>query len=118
MVTRVKINPEYIPTFQNKDFVILTKDCESFSTRPAFVSKFFKKGRLCRVIKCGLSHFFVDKKNQPLELVEHCQWCTVSAIIEEEKYLFGYSEGLVGGIVKANDLRERTVNDIKEDIFP
>ena len=118
MLTKVKVNPKYVPTFQNEDFVVLVNDCESFSTRPEFANKFFKKGRLCQVIKCGLSHFFVDEKNQPLELVEDCEWCQVSAIIEEEEYLFDYEECLVGGVVKANDLRERTVDDVKEDIFP
>ena len=118
MLTEVKVNPKYVPTFQNKEHVILTRNGGGYCDIPDFENIFFKKDRVCRVIKCGLSHFFVDKKFQPLELVEDCEWCTIEAEIEEKEsgHQFFDEEGFVAGVIRAKDLRKRTVEDIEKGL--
>ena len=106
--TEVEKNSKYIPTFESDDFVVLTKDYECYSSTPDFDSRFFKKDRLCAVIECGLSHFFVDEEFNRLELVEDCEWCSVDAILEDSEHQFFDEENVVEGVVRARDLREMT----------
>lgn len=119
MLTAVKANLKYIPTFQSDDLVVLNTDCERYTMSPEFVNKFFKKGRICIVQECGLSHFVVDNSYPPKEFgeVENCEWCLVDAIIEEEEHKFFDEEGLLGGTVRAKDLREWTVDDMDNHTF-
>ena len=115
MLTEVELNSKYTSIFQSEDFVVLTKNGESYCEIPEFDSRFFKKDRVCRVIECGLSHFFLDEEYQFIQLVENCEWCSVEAIIEKSEYEFVDKEGFLEGVVRARDLHERTEDYISRE---
>ena len=110
--TEVEVNSKYTPTFKSDDFVVLTEDCECYGDTPELDSRFFKKDRVCEVIECGLSHFFVDEESRFIQFVEDCEWCSVGAIIAESEHQFFDEDGIVEGVVRARYLRERTLADI------
>ena len=62
MLTQVKVNPKYVPTFRSNEQVLLTKNGGGSCDIPVLDNIFFKKDRFCRVIECGLSHFFFRRK--------------------------------------------------------
>lgn len=110
--TQIKLNPKYKSTFKKGDVVILKKDCFSYSVISSFDSDFFKEKSSFLIMKCGLSHFFVDQNNQFIENVEDCEWCLGEALVENAEEIFEDENEVFYGTIRAKDLRETDETDI------
>lgn len=116
--TKAYVEKKYTPTFTEGEIVILTRDCYSYSTIADFDGLYFKEGRVCQIKKCGLAHFFVNKKGEKGELVMDGEWCSLDAILEESEIIepeqdFDNDDCLIGGLIHVNDLREAVEEDFQ-----
>ena len=116
--TEICVEKKYIPTFPEGEVVVLNKDCYSYGVIADFDELYFKEGRLCKINKCGLAHFFVNKKGEKGELVKEGEWCSLDAILEESEIIepeqdFDNDDCLIGGLIHVNDLREAVEEDFQ-----
>lgn len=106
--TSTQLNAKYTPpSFEKGDFVILKRDCCSYSILAEFDKKdTFKEKCECEIYKCGLSHFYIDEHEQFMEHVEDCEWCCVALVGE------GNDDDIcIGGVIRVKDLQR-----IKEQV--
>ena len=116
--TKVYVEKKYTPTFTEGETVVLTRDCYSYSTIADFDGPYFKEGRVCTIKKCGLAHFFVNKKGEKEELVKDGEWCLLDAILEGSEIIepeqdFDDDDCLIEGVIHVNDLREAVEEDFQ-----
>ena len=120
--TEVYVEKKYTPTFTEGEIVVLKKDCYSYSTIANFDELYFKEGRVCKIKKCGLTHFFVNKRGEKQELVKEGEWCLLNVILKDsdigepkENFDCEYflEDCLMEGIIHVNDLR----NVVGEDLL-
>lgn len=118
-----KENPQYTPTFESNDIVVLKEDCSSYSFFKELEEKFLKQGRLCRIVKCGYHYIYVDDSRGESFVgyveTQECQWCLLDMLTnpkeydaEELEHRFLDEDFLVSAMVKASNLRLANENDV------
>ena len=116
--TRVYVEKKYIPTFPEGDIVVLTRDCYSYGTIADFDGIYFKEGRVCKIKKCGLAHFFVNEKGDKQELVMKGEWCLLDAILKDSEIRepeedFNEEDCYIEGVIHVSYLRDVVEEDFQ-----